>query len=374
MRRCRTTMILIVSVVMCLGCTVACSGESSDERFTIVSYNVQNLFDAEMDGTEYPEYRPKEGVWDQSRYRLRVARVAEVIAGMIPEGADVVCLQEIEHIGVLEDLVSWSLGDRGFRYIAATAHPNSAIQVGVISKVPITHVRSHQPAGGIGVRPILEVSLRTPLGEVVCLINHWKSKIGGAEQTEEARIASAETVRRRSAEIVSRDPDLLLLCVGDLNECVDEQRRVSGQYPTALNLFNYAAGISCDDISGLVLTGSPADFGERSSLCEMGSLWFDPWLLQDGGEGGMSGLEPFGSHHYGGEWETIDHILCSEAAFDGLGWEFDGFTVVSDARLLSDDGRPFGWSLHTLTGYADHLPIILQLRAAGSVSSGALGR
>ena len=362
MRWCRATCCILLAAAACLGCTFACTGDREGESLTLVSYNVQNLFDADSDGTEYPEFIPEDGVWDMSRYRLRVARLGEVIDKMIPEGADVVCLQEIEHLGVLEDLLAWSLRDRGFRYIAATEARNSAIQVGVISRVPISGIRSHQPAGGMGVRPILEVRLTTVSGDIVCLINHWKSKIGGAEETEAARIASADTLQRRAAEILKQESDTLLVCAGDLNECADESVRVSGKYPTALTLVPDQDDAALESRTGLLVTGSVGYLLEEGSRWGRGSLWLDPWLLEGDEVGGYWRDGPAGSHVYGGEWESIDHILCSRAGFDGAGWEFAEFRVIDDDRLLDDTGAPLGWSMQTLSGYADHLPIMIRFR------------
>jgi ribosome-associated toxin RatA of RatAB toxin-antitoxin module len=48
--------------------------------FKVVSYNVENLFDLNKDGTEYTEYIPNTGYgWTKNILDIKVANIAEVI-------------------------------------------------------------------------------------------------------------------------------------------------------------------------------------------------------------------------------------------------------------------------------------------------------
>ena len=71
-------------------------------EFKVASYNVENLFDAKMDGGEYEEYMPenKHG-WNEAMLQIKIANLARVIKDM---DADVIALAEIENKEVLEKL------------------------------------------------------------------------------------------------------------------------------------------------------------------------------------------------------------------------------------------------------------------------------
>ena len=63
---------------MCLFFASCNTGGNSPSVFSIVSYNVQNLMDASLDGTEYDEYKPSGG-WTENAYNTRMKRLSEVL-------------------------------------------------------------------------------------------------------------------------------------------------------------------------------------------------------------------------------------------------------------------------------------------------------
>ncbi len=67
--RSRTALFPVVFGFLCLTCTVL---EPSGESFTLLFYNVENLFDAVVDGTEYVEFTPAEG-WTTKKAEDRLA-------------------------------------------------------------------------------------------------------------------------------------------------------------------------------------------------------------------------------------------------------------------------------------------------------------
>jgi len=66
----------------------------------IATYNVENLFDMNDDGTEYEQYIPNTSWgWTEEMHRIKLRNTAQVIKDM---GADVIGLQEIESETVLK--------------------------------------------------------------------------------------------------------------------------------------------------------------------------------------------------------------------------------------------------------------------------------
>ena len=62
--------------------------------FKIASYNVENLYDLEFNGTEYPEYIPNTVFrWNKQNFTIKLRNISQVIKDL---EADIVALQEIE--------------------------------------------------------------------------------------------------------------------------------------------------------------------------------------------------------------------------------------------------------------------------------------
>ena len=72
-------------------------------RLTLITYNVEDLFDAVADGGEYPEYRD-ERTWDEAAYHHKLAAVADALHVAAAGGANLLLLQEVEGARVAGDL------------------------------------------------------------------------------------------------------------------------------------------------------------------------------------------------------------------------------------------------------------------------------
>ena len=216
------------------------------EHITILSYNVQNLFDATEDGSEYAEFDPSAGVWTADAADAKASSIARVIRRAVRGGPDVLCLQEVENGRVVADLARDHLGRQGYRYAAVSETPGSAVEVALLSRLPIEEARVHAPvrgwpqlhsggrSRGATLRPVLEVRLETAGAPLHLFVNHWKSKSGGARETEPARRAAARVVARRMRTIVADDPRAEIVVCGDLNESPSAFDEAGGAYPTAL--------------------------------------------------------------------------------------------------------------------------------------------
>ncbi len=317
----------------------------------MLSYNVQNLFDAVEQGAEYDEFRA--GRWDAARYAARLNRIAAVLRDVHPGGADVLALQEVENRRAALDLRD-RLRDLGYAYVVAV--PNDGADLGltltpvVLSRLPVLRVRLHQVwHDGRHLRPVVEAELDLGGGRSLFLFNnHWKSKRGGAEETAPARRAAATVLGARIRELQRTDPLVDLLVTGDLNESVDDH--TAAGYPTALaGLPGAAAGV-------LAVTGRPLDarpaFDARPPAG--GVVLYSPWLELEGPERGTV--------VHRGAWETPDHFLLSAGLFDraGVWYAPGGFAVIRDGLVSPATGHPRRWI--GTDGHSDHLPILLLLR------------
>lgn len=346
----------VAVLIFLTACSPGCVLQNADSvrEITIMSWNVENLFDGNDDGTEYREFDPGKGNWDTARYHTRLSAVGRVITEFSDPLPDIICLQEIEHRGVVEDLLKWNLKQYGFNYFAVTDDPESAIQIGIVSRMPITRVKVHSASGvsGYRLRPILEVEILLGGESVIVINNHWKSRIGGPDVTEPARIESARVVRKIISRIHAENPEILIVCAGDLNENADEYERTGELYPTAL----IPASISNEDTLGVTGLSSAAE----------GGVLYNPWLDDN------ETYAADGSYFFRNIWCTLDHIMVSGTAFDDVGWEFLSFRPMVHPELLSKSGTPVSWDIRSGEGYSDHLPLFLTLSHANT--PGNLGR
>lgn len=335
---------IILALCSCAGsCSLAGPALRSD-RFTVTTYNVQNLFDSITDGTEYQEFTPGGG-WTGSCYPLRLERTAQAIVQGMPMLPDVVVLQEIEHERVVEDLVSRHLAKRGFAWFATTADPAAPIQVGIISRHPIEAAFVHGVGGG---RSVLEARVMTPHGIVVVFGLHAKSQREGESETEQQRIATTRTVGQASLAVRSALPGVPLIVAGDFNESADISLRNTHGGQTAL-VVPQASNAAIHAANGsLMITGSVP--GAQQWHC----WWLDRQALFD--------AQSQGSYRYGGVWETFDQVLVSPECFDSTGWEFERGQVHADPQLCTSEGYPSAWDDKKSTGYSDHLPVYVVLQ------------
>ena len=329
----------------------ACSGSVS--TITLVSYNVENLFDAEADGGEYREYT-RDGGWTEALYTAKLRAIGRALAAAERDGADLVALQEVEHDAVARRLLALELDGLGYRHVLWLPDPDNANGPVVLSKLPVRRVGALWPGGVEGglarpLRPILEVEVAlgsdADARSLFLFNNHWKSKYGGAAETEVYRRRAAAVLGARIEEISAADPAAEIVVVGDLNESIDEYERQGRRYATALMpAAEPAAG------GALRVTGSVPPAREPIEL-------YSPWLAHDAGEA------PPGSYRYRDTWETIDHVLLGPGLFDetGLSYAAGGFAVIHDG-LLDSGGAPLAFYRGPPAGgYSDHLPLRLEL-------------
>ena len=318
-------LILITGVIILCGC----SGSGTEDTISIMSWNVQNLFDDVDNGTEYYEFDPGGGDWNYDSFSRKAAAVADVITAAVSGGPDIVLLQEVENANAVKHLNENFLKSSGYSHTLFFPTEGSAIGTAVLSRFRIESANSHAVicSGRLAGRNISDVSLLLPDSDdsLVILVNHWKSKLGGAEKTEEYRIAAARMLSGLMSLRLSEQQGCVL-AAGDYNESHDEFNRIDGLYPTAMT----SEGLAGADGLGL----------------------YNPW----------KDSEYRGSYYYNGSWETIDQFLLSEGFFDGYGWDYSGFRTVILEFNSTVEGRPLGWQSSTNIGASDHFPILLELK------------
>ena len=179
------------------------------KKLVIVSYNVCNLFDDVKNGTEYPEFDPSNGIWTSALYRQRMNNIAEIISETEPQnGPDIICLQEIENKKVIKDLATVWLNKFSYTDYISADNEGSAITTGIISRYPVKKTVNHSLyiKEFDNLRIITEALIAIDNNDFYIFNCHFKSKIGGDEETEPARIRAAEAITTRCREIYLENP------------------------------------------------------------------------------------------------------------------------------------------------------------------------
>ncbi|QPP05892.1 endonuclease/exonuclease/phosphatase [Streptomyces bathyalis] len=206
----------------------------------LATFNVENLFARWRfrDNVDPASANTKGWIVDQTRFdELGMDDKAITGAAVREIKADVLCLQEVENVDTLKKFRGQALGGRSqYPYIAGVdGNDPRLIDVAVLSKLPITRIRSHQhlmdpssPTASLFSRDCLEVDIEVEVSEtrkstVTVFVNHFKSMIGGRNQTRGKRERQAtkvmEIVEDRFGHQAPGDHPFVVC--GDLNDYIE---------------------------------------------------------------------------------------------------------------------------------------------------------
>ncbi|SFV90604.1 hypothetical protein MNB_SV-4-929 [hydrothermal vent metagenome] len=309
------------------------------QPFKVASYNVENLFDAIYDGTEYDEFIPGRDNWNRRMAEKKLNHTAEVLCDL---NADIVGLQEIENRHVFEQLrARLKRVGCGYRYGEITHKRGAPIQVALLSRFPIRSVRQIQVSYSPQVRNILEADVRVHGQDLKVFVNHWKSK--SRKGYESKRIAYAKALKQRIDTLPSNKAYIVL---GDLNTDYDAYLTL----PKRLNDTGGRIGLN-----HLLKTVENGELITPETIRPLQQMHVDLWTQL-----------PFSkrwSHKFYGRKSTLDHIVLPASMFDGKGIDYvnGSFGVFKRDYLFTQKGYINSWQIksgkHTGRGYSDHLPI-----------------
>jgi len=308
--------------------------------FKVASYNVENLFDAVNNGTEYEEFIPGKHNWSKRMAETKLNHTAEVLCDL---DADIVGLQEVENVQVFRQLQK-RLKRVGcpYRYGVITSKQNASVQVALLSRFPIEDHRDLRVSYADGIRNILEADVIAEGYPLKLFVNHWKSR--SRKGYESKRIAYAKVLRKR-IETLPKGSEYILL--GDFNTDYDA-------YLTLPKRLNDTGGrIGMNHLLGTVKNG------ELLSKVQVkngnGVLHYDLWQELP--------YRQRWSHRFYGHKSTLDHILLPKTMFDGKKIDYvnNSYAVFRPRYLFTKKGYINHWEIksgrHTGKGYSDHLPI-----------------
>lgn len=317
----------------------------AQERYRVMFYNVENLFDPFEDSITNDEEFTPQGVryWTWNRMTEKVNNIYKVITAVGEwDPPTLVGFCEIENRFVIERIIKHTpIARYGYKIVHKDSPDLRGIDVALIYrpdqfkleeehffKVSLPNNPDRTTRDVLYARGIIG-----NLDTLHIFVNHWPSKYGGALASEPGRIAAGELVRHKVDSIQIFYPNARIIVMGDFNDTADSKPLAEGLRALPPN-----APFKPQELYNLHL----------------------PYVER--GEGTLK---------FQGAWEVIDMMIVSEGLLSkhhGVYTTPQGGKIFKADFLLEKDERfvgvmPFrtyiGFKYHG--GYSDHLPIYMDL-------------
>jgi len=316
------------------------------DRYRIMFYNVENLFDTMDDPMiNDDEFLPEGGKhWNNDKFYKKLNSIYRVIISCGEWNPPaIVGLCEIENRFVLEQLVyNTPLKKFNYQIVHFESPDHRGIDVALLYRKSIFHPDTAYPIRVIfpfdstkRTRDILYV--KGTLGDKEMLhvfVNHWPSRYGGYMATIPKRNYAANVLRSAIDSVRAIDQKASILLMGDFNDGPYEQ-----SMRDHLGAMVDTVAIHHDDLLNLT-----AGFDHDSSI---------------------------GTLKYKGNWDVFDQLIVSSNMMDGrsgIRVSIKGAQIHKPDFLFREDETYLGIKPNRTYlgyryqgGYSDHLPVYLDL-------------
>lgn len=148
----------------------------------IATYNVENLFDDKISGSEYRDF--KSNRWNSAKYQQKLQKISRVLREL---NADVVALNEIENENVIKELANLS----GYKFYKFATLKGSPVGLGLLSRYRIIDSEIYV-VPDVKTRPILMSRVEFEGHSIEFFIAHFPA----AKNPIKHRIAAANTMKK----------------------------------------------------------------------------------------------------------------------------------------------------------------------------------
>lgn len=295
---------------------IECGFLFAQDSLTIISYNVENLFDCQHDTlrNDFSFLPDGDYHWTYHKYQTKLDHIAQVVVNIAGwESAALVGLCEVENASCLRDLC-YRLKRFHYKYVHYDSADERGVDVALLYDSTKVKVLNSKPLcvdlGKDKTRDILYLSALTHEQDTLhVMVCHLPSKLGGSAASEWKRKAAKQVIHQQVDSILQVDPKAKIVVMGDMNS--DPQNDLS-------HLEN---------------------------------------LMTDAKRVGQ------GTHKYQGIWSCIDQFYVSPSLIPHA-----RASIFSPEWLLEEDPKYLdyqpkrtyiGYRYHG--GYSDHLPIVLKI-------------
>ena len=307
---------------------------SEHEGWQALWWNVENLFHPDIDSLNPDREFTSEGMrrWTYSRYRTKVAQIAQVVANAGGwQGIDVVGLCEVEDSACVADICR-ALGN-DYRAVHYDSPDPRGIDVALLYRSTCTLLYSRPIpvhfSDGKPARHLLYARLVMPQRDTVdFLLCHLPSMRAGYGAAARHRKEAQATIQHTIDSLLLQDTTRQIILMGDMNDDPHNDLR---------NMHNRM----CD----LIIKNSELRIKRALQTVHPHAT-----------------LNAQGTYKYRGIWSYLDQCYLSES----LQNRQTEVRVYAPEYLLEDDERYLGSQpkrtyigMRYHGGYSDHLPIVL---------------
>lgn len=298
-------------LLLCTGCLYA------QTQQTVMSWNVENLFDCEHDSLKKDHAFLPDGdhQWSHSLYWKKLRNIARTIASVHPEQGwpMLVGLQEVENDSVMRDLTRRTpLWKAGYSYVMTQSPDVRGIDVALMFRPAVFRLVESRsvrvPSAENGLRPTRDILLAKgilPSSDTLHVaVVHLPSRAGESRAGSHNRQLAAQTLRAVADSLQGKH----LLVMGDFNA------------DTSDPIFR----LLCPPLHTLM--------------------------------GKVSRRSPIGTYFFQGRWSMLDHMLASPSLLPLMP---HGAHPLPLSFLLDEKGVPHRTylGLYYNNGISDHLPV-----------------
>ena len=325
------------------------SSMAQDKPYTVVFYNLENLFDIYDDPETHDEEFLPDGVkqWNEIKYQKKLTNMERVlfdIAAIQKDYPIVIGVSEIENRTVLEDLVSQpKLKGANYRICHYDSPDARGVDCAFLYRSDVFKLE-----GSDNIKLVVDelpnfrtrdlvVMWGTIEGEpFYFLVSHWPSRLGGKEASQFKRDACAKQIKEIKDSLIAQNPATKVIVMGDFN----------------------------DDATDASISKVMGAKGKEKEL-QHGDF-FNPFnqMLRAG----------LGTLAYQDVWNLFDHICVTENLVNAeegklriiKGKKFYG-NIFTRPYMLQQEGQYKGYPLRTFVtnnfqnGFSDHFPVYIYI-------------
>ena len=336
-------------LMLCMALFAVATLSAQDKPYSVVFYNLENLFDIYNDPETHDDEFTPQGVkqWNETRYQKKLTNMERVlfdIAAQQKEYPIVIGVSEIENRSVLEDLISQpKLKGANYRICHYDSPDARGVDVAFLYRPDVfkiqgsDNIKLHvEGLPNFRTRDLVVMWGTIENEPFYFLVSHWPSRLGGKEASQFKRDACAKQIREIKDSLLRENPATKVIVMGDLNDDATDDSIVEVM-----------------GAKGKVKELEPGDF-------------FNPYneMLRAG----------LGTLAYQDEWNLFDNICVTENLVNAesgtlriiKGKKFYG-NIFTRPYMLQLEGQYKNYPLRTFVtnnfqnGFSDHFPVYIYI-------------
>ena len=316
----------------------ALSSQVPPDGYLFCFWNVENLFDDQLDGRENKADRDFDSWFarDSQALHLKLDHLSRALVDLNGgKGPDILAVAEVESVRaaeLLREALNKRLADPELHYsnvLMKNLDAGRHIAPAIITRLPVKRDRTRLHGSRLR---ILEGHIQAQGHDLVVLATHWTSRVSDVHGEHRAKYG--DMIYGTFKGMYKSNPDVDLLVCGDFNDPPDAPSAREHLHAT----------------------------GNVDSVLRSGG---EPLLLNLFAN--KSAAAGFGTHYYGGKWHIFDQLVISPGLLDHKGWSCSLKSVQTVNTLFRPgDKHRRPWRFGTEherapRGYSDHFPVCVRL-------------